>query len=185
MEKICKEWRVTEEEYFELNEEFGKLAEWQAWRLYQRNSRSSHTDDQTDIAQNIRMALIRAGSYYKRQTYIESCLKLCDEYIKDAFVRDIMFSLAKLWENRTRHGANKQKFGPPQENVLEKLVKKYVPLRLRPRRSAKLVMDKHFFNYCKSITWNEQKSMGKKITREKVIRKDQVSLSEFDYLGSY
>lgn len=185
MEKICKEWRISEEEYLELNDKFGKLAEWQAWRLYQRNSRSSHTDDQTDIAQNIRMALIRAGSYYKRQTYVERCLYLCDEFVKNEFAREVLDSLKKLWENRTRHGANKQKFGPPQEQILEKFVKKYVPADLRPDRSAKLLMDKHFFNYCKSITWNEQKAMGKKITREKPIRANQVSLSEFDFLGSY
>jgi len=31
--------------------------------------------------------------------------------------------------------------------------------------------------------WNQQRSMGKKITREKPLRAGMVSLSSFDYLG--
>ena len=45
-------------------------------------------------------------------------------------------------------------------------------------------IDGKFTTYCKAITWNAQKSMGKKITREKGIRQAMVSLSEFDYLSS-
>jgi hypothetical protein len=44
-------------------------------------------------------------------------------------------------------------------------------------------MDSKFATYCKAITWNAQKSLGKKITREKSIRTGMVSLSEYDYLG--
>jgi len=92
-------------------------------------------------------------------------------------------SLQDLWNNKTRHGANRQKFGPYQEKILYKLTRKIVPKKERPNKKATLKIDSKFTTYCKAITWNEQKSMGKKITREKVIRSSCVSLSEFDYLA--
>ena len=184
MQKICKEWKVTDEEYFQLEEQFGKLCQKQAWILLGKNYRNNHTEDQVDIAQEMRLAMIRAGSYYKRQIYIEKCLELCLFYAKDDFVKSVVDNLQDLWNNKTRHGANRQKFGPHQEEILTKLVKKLVPKRDRPDKQAPLKIDQHFITYCKAITWNAQKSLGKKITREKVLRSNQVSISEFDYLSS-
>jgi hypothetical protein len=66
---------------------------------------------------------------------------------------------------------------------LEKLVRCLVPKDERPNKKAPLVIDTKFTTYCKAISWNQQKSMGKKITREKSIRNGLVSLSQFDYLG--
>jgi hypothetical protein len=88
-----------------------------------------------------------------------------------------------LWKNKTRHGANRQKFGDYQEMLLEKLLRKYVAKNKRPVRNKPLVIDQKFITYCKNITWNEQKRMGKKITREKTWRSGLVSLSSFDYLA--
>lgn len=186
MQKICKEWRVTEQEYFDLEKQFGRLCEKQAWVLLQKNCKNNHTDEQTDVAQEMRVAMIRAGSYYKRQMYIQKCLKVCHEYAYDKgkFIRYLWASLADLWKNKTRHGANRQKFGPPQEELLTKLVRKIVPKSEWPDKKAPLPLTPEFFTYCKSITWNAQKALGKKITREKVIRSQMASLSEFDYLGS-
>ena len=42
-------------------------------------------------------------------------------------------------------------------------------------------IDTKFSTYCKAIVWNGQKSLGKKITREKSVRNGVVSLSEFDH----
>ena len=92
--------------------------------------------------------------------------------------------LQDLWKNKTRHGANKQKFGQYQEQILEKIVKEIVPARSRPSKKACLRIDSKFNNYCKAIMWNRQKAMGKRITREKTIRGGLVSLSEYDYMGS-
>ena len=78
--------------------------------LIKRNTKSNFTDDQTDIAQQLRIAMMKAGSYYKRQTYIENCLSLCEKYCsKDDKTLELLIS---LWDKRTKHGANKQKFGP-------------------------------------------------------------------------
>jgi len=182
--EICKSFPVTETEYRELDAKFGQLAEFAAWQLIKKNSRNNHTNEQADIAQELRISILTAGSYYKRQVYIESCLDLVQQYAKDTLTRHIVDELRDLWKNKTRHGANRQKFGPHQEAILEKLVKKWVPKKLRPSKTQPLKMDSKFSTYCKAITWNTHKYMGKKITREKSFRVGQVSLSEYDYLSN-
>jgi len=107
----------------------------------------------------------------KKLTYLSFNLKKC-----------VLNELEHLWANKTRHGANRQKFGEFQEQVLERIVKKFVPKNLRPNKYKSLSIDPKFRTYCKNITWNAQKSMGKKITREKSWRSGLVSLSEYDYL---
>ena len=62
------------------------------------------------------------------------------------------------------------------------MIEKFVPKEEKPDKEAALKIDSKFATYCKAIVWNGQKSMGKKITREKSIRSGMVSLSEFDYL---
>jgi hypothetical protein len=181
---ICKAWRISESEYLMLEKEFGKLCEKQAWTLLQKNYRNNHTDEQVDVAQDMRLAMIRAGSYYKRQLYIEKCLDLCKEYAPDVFHAALVKELRNLWKNKTRHGANRQKFGSHQEKILFRLTRKIVPKNKRPSKKEPLTYDRNFATYCKSITWNEMKAKGKKITREKVIRSNQVSISEFDFLGA-
>lgn len=183
MKTIQNSFPVTEEEYLALNDKFGELCEYQAWQLIKKNTRNNHTDSQEDIAQDMRIALLRAASYYKRQCYIESGLEVCKKYAEDTVIKSVLKQLSNLWKNKTRHGANKQKFGIHQEKMLDKLIKVLVPLAERPNKKATLVMDTKFITYCKAITWNAQKSLGKKITREKSIRTGMVSISEFDYLG--
>lgn len=183
MKEIVNSFPINEKEYNNLENKFGELCEYQAWQLIKKNSKNNHTDNQEDVAQDMRIALIRAASYYKRQCYIESCLKLCGKYSKDKISNFILKKLENLWKNKTRHGANRQKFGPEQEKILDKLVKCLVPISERPDKKAELIMDTKFITYCKAITWNAQKNLGKKITREKSIRTGMVSISEFDYLG--
>ena len=110
---------------------------------------------------------------------------LAKEHIKKTVKnKKLVLTLQNLWNNRTRHGANRQKFGPIQEKLLDELIKKYVPKDIRPSKTESLKIDTKFSTYCKAIVWNGQKSMGKKITREKAIRSGLVSLSEYDYLGT-
>lgn len=184
MNYIFQTFPITDEEYSQLDESFGKLSQYQAWQLYFKNTKNNHTDDQEDIVQDLRISLLTAGSYFKRQTYIENCLKLCKQYVNDQFVKFIVAALQDLWDNKTRHGANRQKFGINQEKLLAKLVKIFVPKGQQPSKKAPLVIGTKFKTYCKSISWNRLKAMGKKITREKAIRTGQCSLSEYDYLGA-
>lgn len=183
MNYICHAFPVTHEDYKELDKKFNLLCEYAAHQLIRKNSRNNHTDEQIDVAQELRIALIRAGSYYKRQVYIENCLELCKKYVTDKFMRLVLEELCYLWENKTRHGANRQKYGLPQEKILDRLVEQYVPIDERPCKKEPLRLDTKFETYCKAITWNAQKSMGKKITKDKSFRGNMISLSEFDYLG--
>lgn len=186
MKNIDENFLVTEEEYLKLEEKFGKLAEFQAWEMIRKNSKNNHTDDQEDISQELRISLIKAGAYYKRQVYIEKCLELCGKYVSKNNLEliKVIKKLQYLWDNKTRHGANRQKFGPNEEVLLDKIIKEIVPKDILPSKSEKLKFDAKFSTYCKSITWNRCKALGKKITREKTIRSGTVSISEYDYLGS-
>lgn len=183
MHSILSDFMINEEEYSDLDKHYGQLVEYAAWQLIRKNSRNNHTDEQIDVSQELKIALIKAGAYYKRQTYIESCLEVLKLYVKDTFLQHILAELQDLWLNKTRHGASRQKFGPHQERILYKLIKTLVPPNERPKKNAILKIDSKFATYCKAITWNTLKALGKRITREKSVRYGLVSLSEFDHLG--
>lgn len=182
--QIMENFPVTEMEYSQLDEKFGQLCHYAAWQLKKKNTKNNSSEEQEDIVQEIRIAVMTAASYYKRQTYIESNFKSLDRRIGDPVIKAVVSELKTLWKNRTRHGANRQKFGAYQEAILERLVKKIVPKDKRPDKQSPLNIDTKFITYCKQIAWNKQKHMGKRITREKSWRTGLVSLSEFDYLGS-
>ena len=155
-----------------------------SWDLIKRNGRNNHTDEQEDVNQEILISLMHAGSYYKRQTYIQKSLDLCEKYAKKKKFLSIMVQeLRLLWKNKKRHGAGKQKFGAYQEKMLDKLVKILIPKSERPLKNAPLQINSDFGPYCKSIAWNRQRALGKKISREKPLRQNQVSVSEYDYLA--
>lgn len=185
MQSIINSFPVTNEEYNELDRRFGKLCHHQSWQLLKKNVNNNCSDDREDMLQEIRIALLRAGSYYKRQTYIEDSLSILEKHVsKNQFASFMLKELQKLWGDRTRHGANRQKFGEFQEFILDRLVQKYVPKDQRPERNRPLQLDAKFVKYCKQITWNEQRHMGKKITREKSFRGNMISLSEFDHISA-
>ncbi len=183
MQKIDP-FAVTNEEYQQLQKQFGDLCYFAAWQLMRKNIKNNHTEDIEDIMQQLHMAIIRAGRYYKRQIYIETCLEKAEEHASDRFLKRVVKELKDLWANRTKHGANKQKFGDHQESLLNYIVSKCVPENQRPSSYADLRIDKKFTTYCKAIAWNAQKSLGRKISRERSVRSGQVSLSEFDYFAS-
>jgi hypothetical protein len=144
MDYILSTFQVTDDEYRELDKEFGDLAHYAAWQLIQKNVKNNHTDDQEDIAQEIRWASIKAASYFKRQVYLEKCMKIARKHVKDSGAISKLDELEWLWKNRTKHGASKQKFGPRQEKVLDEIVNKYVPVKDRPSKQAPLEFSKKF-----------------------------------------
>jgi len=185
MKKICNNFPITDTEYIELEKKFSKLSFYASHQLKKKNTNNNTTDDIEDINQELLLSILRAGSYYKRQIYIESCLNILDFYIKDKHYKMFLMNLKDLWKNRTRHGASHQKFGDYQEHLLDIMVNNFVPTEKIPNKTKSLKMDKKFITYCKAILWNGQKLIGKKITKEKNIRTGLCSLSEYDYLGSY
>jgi hypothetical protein len=182
MIEIVHNFPITEIEFFDLDKKFSKLCWHAAHELKKKNSNNNFIDDAEDIKQELQMSMLREGSYYKRQVYIERCLDVAKKYVSDSFIQKVLEELQNLWENRTRHGANRQKYGCFQENLLENIINKFVPKDQQPKKDAPLKIDTKFTTYCKAIVWNGQKSMGKRITREKSIRSGMVSLSEFDFL---
>jgi hypothetical protein len=182
MIEIVHNFPITEEEFLDLDKKFSKLCWHAAHELKKKNTNNNFIDDPEDIKQELQMSMLRAGSYYKRQVYIEKCLDVAKKFVEDKLILKVLLELENLWENRTRHGANRQKYGAFQENLLEKIIRNFVPKENRPNKNAPLKMDSKFVTYCKAIVWNGQKSMGKKITREKSIRSGMVSLSEFEFL---
>jgi len=183
LETITSKFPITSDEYNSLDVKFGNLCHYAAWQLKKKNSKNSLTNDPEDDVQELRIALMRAGSYYKRQTYIEKCFESLDKCVNDKFIKAIVNELQQLWTDRRRHGANRQKFGEFQEVILDRLVKKHVPKEKRPSKSQPLEIDTKFSVYAKQIIWNEQKSLGKQITKEKSWRGSLVSLSEYEYLA--
>jgi hypothetical protein len=179
---ICEEFPINNSEYFALDKELGNYAKYVSWQLIKKNAKNNHTDEFEDINQELLVSIIRAGSYYKRQIYIEQCLSVAKQYASDNFLLFLLQELEKLWHNRTRHGANRQKYGWFQEQLLEGIVKACVPCKKRPNKRQSLKIDAKFLNYAKSICWNSEKAMGKKITKEKSIRSCMASLSEHDHL---
>lgn len=183
LESITNKYPISSEEYEILDSKFGKLCHYAAWQLKKRNSKNSMVNDPEDDVQELRIALMRAGSYYKRQLYIQSSFRVLEIYVADKFNRMLLKQLIDLWQDRRRHGANRQKFGEFQEVILEHLVRRYVPLDQRPDINTPIKVDVAFSVYAKRIIWNAQKALGKQITREKSWRSNLVSLSEYDYLA--
>lgn len=183
MKTICNAFPISKEEYQELHDKFSRLCFHASWELARKNTGNNHQNDIEDFQQDLLISVVRAGSYYKRQVYINQCFETCFKYCDDEFMVELVGGLKNLWDNRTRHGANRQKFGTYQEKLLEKLVRKFVPDKERPKRNDRMSIDTKFTIYCKRIIWNTQRSLGKKITREKPLRMGLVSLSEFEYLA--
>lgn len=181
---IFRSFPITNDEYNELERMFGDLCKYQSWQLKRRNVKNNPGVDLDDFIQDQRMALLTAGCYYKRQKYIESSLELATKYVKDLFTKQVLCELQKLWVNRKRHGANRQKFGDHQERLLARIIRQVVPRNLWPKKNKPLEFDNKFTNYCKSITWNKQKAIGRKISKDRSFRSGLVSLSEFEYLGA-
>ena len=182
-ETITSNYPVTTEEYEVLDIEFGKLCYYASWELKKKNAKNSMTNDTDDDVQELRIALLKASSYYKRQTYIESAFEALEKHLDDKLLKRLLEQLKTLWADRKKHGANRQKFGEFQEQILDRLVAKHVPKSARPSKTKKLEMCPEFARYAKQVVWNAQRNLGKQITREKSIRQSMVSLSEFDYLG--
>lgn len=179
---ITKKYPIDGAEYALLEKEYGQLCYYAAWQLYRKNAKNNHQFDLEDFQQELMIAIMRAGSYTKRQNYIIHSLNKLNDFAKGKVQVSLVKHLWSLWGNRTKHGANRQKFGPYQEELLKKLSDWMLPKEENIAFNNVFVIDAKFSRYAKQIMWNEQRNIGKKITREKPIRTGQVSLNDHDYL---
>ena len=58
MQNIFDTFPITEEEYVTLDKDFGKLTHYASWQLIRKNSRNNYTDDESDINQELVIALL-------------------------------------------------------------------------------------------------------------------------------
>lgn len=182
MLSVFKNFPVSDQEYTKLNKKFGQLCYYASWQLIRKNSANNHQFDIEDVSQELMVAVLRAASYYKRQVYIDTSLQALSAVKMDKTSRMIVKELINLWNNRTRHGASRQKFGDYQEQIMENFCKNFLPKQEIPNKERELLIDTKFLTYCKQILWNATKHLGRKISREKPIRTGLVSLSDHDYL---
>ena len=129
MLEIAQNFPITESEFRDLDKKFSKLCWHAAHELKKKNTNNNFIEDAEDIKQELQLSMLRAGSYYKRQVYIEKCLDVAKKHVKDKFILSVLDELQNLWENRTRHGANRQKYGSFQEKILEKKITREKSIR--------------------------------------------------------
>lgn len=181
---IFKRFEITTEDYKLLEKKFDSLCKFVAWRLKQSNARNNCTDDLDDFIQEMRLAVLYAGAYYKRQTYIEECLVLLKKNLTDHFLKLILDELVSRWRSRSKSGDERKRFDVYHEEILENLVKENIPEKIRPSRKRPLNIDQRFPIYCKNIIWNKKKAVGRKITKERSLRGGLVSLGQYEYISS-
>ena len=118
---ICNNFRINEKEFNELEKKFGKLCWHAAHELKRKNIHNNFTDEAEDIKQELQMSMLRAGSYYKRQIYIEKSLNLAKKYAKDKFVRKEIIDLNEIEQDTERADRNLELI---KKNFLIKLLGK-------------------------------------------------------------
>jgi hypothetical protein len=191
-DRIQRAFPITSEEFLRLEKQFDNLLHFASWKLLRGNEGGLHTEQEEDIYQELRIAMLKAASYYKRQTWVEACFKVLQEnvlanhgeicgktpLIRGRFQLEVE-RLSDRWSGRAHHkrGAS---FGEHEEQELKRLIER---MPERPDCDTPLVIDAQFRTYAKSIIWNHEKQMGKRIGKEKPLRAGCVSLSENQHLS--
>jgi len=176
---IQKRYPISNEEFDILQTKYGKLCWFAATKLAASNKKCD--DDLQDYHAEISISMYRAGSYYKRQTFIENAfeyLNRCKIYIATEDMNDLI-NLQSCWNKKAN-------FYEQHEDKLLALVNKYgknpnIEMQT-PDPTTKLVFDDKFSVYCKSILWNASKNIGQNISKENHNRVKEVSLDEWGFL---
>jgi hypothetical protein len=164
-ERLCSAFPLTTAEYEQLEDELGDLLHFIAWKFLRCNQQANHTEEEADVCQELRIALMIGAAYFKRQTWVEACFDVLPES------PDVK-RLKQGWDNR-----KKKHFGEKHEEELADLVGRLVPASERPSKRASLAVDGAFKGYAKSIVYNRLKQLGKRLVREKPLRVGCLSLS--------
>lgn len=179
-----KRFSLSNDEWMQLHKQFHKLSCFQARSLVDRNNMGSHTDDYEDIEQEMRQHVVIAAMYHKRQCFIDDSFKVLKGYVKNKKDTREFLQLEMLWVKKRTEDGVKQKFGREQEARLQKMIDELVPEGERPDPSNPLRFTEQFITYCKQITWNRIRTLGRNISKQKPIRSGLVSISSYNYLAS-
>lgn len=180
---IQKKYRITDKEYNLLHEKFGKLCWFAASKLTASNRRSD--EDLQDYHSEIVLGMFRAGSYYKRQVFIENVfdyLRSCKKYMCADDI-DMLAGFQNKWKK-------KSEFLETDENELVLFLERFKIYNddinrsgpCYPNQNSQLKIDNKFKVYCKAIIWNTTKSLGQHISKENETKMKEVSLDEWSFL---
>jgi len=174
---IQKRYPITNQEFEVLEEKYGKLCWYAATNLAFTNGKSE--EDRQYFHSEILIGIFRAGSYYKRQTFIENVFEYLDKY-KDEMESSDIFNLEKL-KDTWKHKAN---FTETHEIIIREILKKYENISKEecPKDNFSLIFDDKFEIYCKAIIWNTKKSLGQAISKDNENRRKEVSFDDCQFL---
>lgn len=174
---IQKRYPVTDSEFEILEKKYGKLCWFAASKLASSNNKSE--EDLQDFHSEILIGMFRAGSYYKRQTFIENVFEFLDNckiYMKNEDL-NILKTLKTCWNRKAN-------FTEKQEVIIRELLEEYKNSSNinAPSEKDPLLMDSKFDIYCKAIIWNTQKALGQNISKENEHKNKEISLDEWSFL---
>lgn len=174
---IQKRYPITNEEFEVLEKKYGKLCWFAASKLASSNKKSE--EDLQDFHSEILIGMFRAGSYYKRQTFIENVLEYlnkCRVYMSAEDLTSLKM-LIKTWDR-------KADFTEIHEVIIRDILAKYQDAIAdkTPSDTFTLQFNEKFEVYCKAIIWNTKKSLGQSISKENEHRCQEVSLDEWGFL---
>ena len=183
---IQKRYSISNDEYKILEEKYDKLCWFAANKLTYSNKKSE--EDLQDYHSDIQIGMFRAGSYYKRQCFLEavfSYMKYCKLFMEPKEIEELT-ALKSMWSSHKTRSS----FGITQEDQLIILLKKYEGVASKPNGAkieipninTTLKFDRNFEVYCKAIIWNTKKSLGQQISKENADRNNEISLSEWEFL---
>ncbi len=183
---IQKRYPISNDEYKVLDDKYDKLCWFAANGLARSNKKSE--EDLQDYHSDIQIGMFRAGSYYKRQCFLEatfSYLNNCKLFMDSNEIEELTV-LKNTWSNHKTRSS----FGKPQENELIVLLNKFEGVAYNsdsnkidiPDINTSLRFDRNFEVYCKAIIWNTKKSLGQQISKENANRNNEISLSEWEFL---
>lgn len=160
-------FNVTEDEYAELDEAFGRLCHKAAWDAV----RKYPAYDVYDVSQEIFIAMIRSGSQYKRKAYFSRA----EQYLESLGLGDL--PMVKTCLKRF----NNHVLTPEEEHAFLLLMDCLPETGEKPSSKDPLILDKNASSYIKTCLWNQQRCWLKSTGKERSLRKGEVSLSEYDH----
>lgn len=164
VEWIHKEYSIGSEEWELLEKRLGNLCRKITWQLLRQNH-IANSDNFEIWNTEIQMALVRAACYYKRQCYLKKALSALESIKGRMNEQDRIEAEALLsrWRSRPKNG--EPRFSREHEKRLAKLLAKSAA-ESAPKKES-LVFDREFEPYAKRIIWNAQKTLGRKMSKQK------------------
>jgi hypothetical protein len=171
---IQKRYPISDQEYGELDKKYGKLCWFAASKLAGKQHRTP--EDLDDFHAEIQIGMCRAGSYYKRQTFIEKAFDYLDQHKLSKDDKSKINDLKEIWFTK------KSAFTEDKEDILRAILDSKQKETKEIDGNVSLEFDEKFKIYCKAIIWNTAKALGQQISKENSARASEMSLDECPFI---